>query len=88
MFEEIMNPLDIQPKHILKFLETRSERAIEVLREIVDANENRYINAQLANALSVGQMGIAQAQPNFGVLSNGTQSTVGTVNVTNTGNWA
>lgn len=35
----LMNPMELQPKDILQFVEKREDRALEVLREIISAPE-------------------------------------------------
>lgn len=51
---DILNPTELQPKDILRFVETRAERALEVLREIIDMPD--YSNAQLAQAMAPNQL--------------------------------
>lgn len=46
---DLLEQKDIQPKDILQFVETRAERALEVLREIIDVPE--YDSAQLMQAI-------------------------------------
>ena len=36
---DLMNPMELKPKDILQFVENRAERALEVLREIIDIPE-------------------------------------------------
>jgi hypothetical protein len=42
MADMIMDPQEIKPKDILRYVETRAERAIEMLREFIDRDGSDY----------------------------------------------
>lgn len=47
----LMNPMELQPKDILQFVEKREDRALEVLREIISAPE--YDNVVATQAIGM-----------------------------------
>jgi hypothetical protein len=47
---DAMKPMELLPKDILQFVEHKAERALEVLREMIDMPE--YDNAQLLQAVA------------------------------------
>ncbi len=46
--------MDLLPKHLMQFIENKAERAIEVLREIIEAPEHEPQQAFIGSGLAQG----------------------------------
>ena len=47
--QDLLNPEELKPKDILRFVETREDRALEVLSEIVAMPESQYDEPAIMN---------------------------------------